>query len=174
MLQAVETLTHWSVPEGMLIPVWNYAHRFERYRSEYGLLDVRDVVVLNALTATAGPLRPAHGDLLSSNVLNSCSGVLTGVLDWEFTGLFLPGLDAAMVWLVLGKIPTVQARVERFVGDEISQQAGFWVNVATLCVRELRTHAELPDGPLRPARLRYLAKVWRTARARIHDLAAVL
>lgn len=174
MLQAARDLQQWSPPEDVFAPVWDYPHRFARYRTEYGLLDARDEAALNVLASAAGPMRLAHGDLLTANVLRSPAGGLTGVLDWEFTGRFLPGLDTALLWLVLGRLPAARQEIERFAGDSVPRQAGFWANVATLCVRELRTHGELPDGPLRAARLPYLAATWETVRARVHELAEVL
>lgn len=174
MLQAARDLQQWSPPDHVFAAVWDYPHRFHRYRTVYGLLDARDEAALNTLAAAAGPMRLAHGDLLPANVLRAPGGVLTGVLDWEFTGRFLPGLDAALLWLVLGQLPEVRQEIERFAGDGGPQQAGFWANVATLCVRELRTHGELPDGPLRAARLPYLAATWTKVRGRVHELAGVL
>lgn len=174
MLQAGAAPTQWAAPDNVFAPVWDYPHRFARYRTEYGLLDAHDEAALNALAAAAGPLQPAHGDLLPSNVLRSPAGDLTGVLDWEFTGRFLPGLDAALVWLVLGRLPTVRHQVELLTGNSVPQQAGFWANVTTLCVRELRTHTELPDGPLRTTRLPHLTMAWQTAQARVHELARMV
>lgn len=174
MLAAARDLTAWSPPDGLYPVVWDYPHRFHRYRTAYSLLDERDEATLNVLAAAAGAMRIAHGDLLPANVLQSSGGVLTGVLDWEFTGLFLPGLDAALLWIVLGHLPAARHEVEQLAGSSVSQHAGFWANVATLCVRELRTHGELPDGPLRAARLPYLRATWDTVRDRVRELAGTL
>lgn len=174
MLTAAQQLQGWSAPEDVFTAVWDYPHRFHRYRTEYGLLDARDEAALTALTAAAGPMRLAHGDLLPANVLQGTDGILTGVLDWEFTGRFLPGLDLALLWLVLGRLPGVRDDVERLASDSVPQQAGFWANVATLCVRELRTHGEWPDDPVCAARLPYLAATWDTVRARVHEMAGQL
>lgn len=174
LLQAARDLQQWSAPDDLFPVVWDYPHRFARYRTEYGLLDARDEAALTTLAEAAGPMRLAHGDLLPANVLGAPGGVLTGVLDWEFTGRFLPGLDTALLWLVLGHLPTARHDAEQLAGDSVPQQAGFWANVATLCVRDLRTHGELPDGPLRATRLPYLRATWDTARARVHELAGQL
>ncbi|MEV0732174.1 phosphotransferase [Polymorphospora sp. NPDC050346] len=82
MLQAARDLRGWSAPDDLFPAVWDYPHRFGRYRTEHGLLDARDEAALNALAAAAGPMRLAHGDLLPANVLRAPGGVLTGVLDW--------------------------------------------------------------------------------------------
>lgn len=171
MLDAARDLQGWSAPESAYATVWDYPHRFYRYRTVYGLLDARDEAALNALAAAVGPTRLAHGDLLPANVLQAPGSVLTGVLDWEFTGRYLPGLDAALLWLVLGQLPDARHDAEHLAGTGVPAQAGFWANVATLCVRELRSHGELPDGALRAARLPYLRATWDTVRARVHELA---
>jgi hypothetical protein len=174
MVDAARALQAWSAPDGVFATVWDYPHRFRRYRTEYGLLDDRDEAVLNALTAVAGPMRLAHGDLLPANVLQLPGGVLIGMLDWEFTGRFLPGLDAALLWIVLGQLPGARHNAEQLAGTTVPERAGFWANIATLCVRELRTHGELPDGPLRATRLAYLQPTWDTVRTRVHELAGRL
>ena len=107
-------------------------------------------------------------------MLRAPGGVLTGVLDWEFTGRFLPGLDAALLWIVLGHLPDARQEAERIAGPGVPEQAGFWTNVAALCTRELRIHGELPDGPPRAARLSYLRSTWDTVRVRIRELAGRL
>lgn len=177
MLSAAEALQGWSAPAGLYATVWDYPHRFHRYRTDFGLLDARDEAALNALAHAAGPLRLAHGDLLASNVLQAGDtrpAGLCGVLDWEFTGWFLPGLDAALLWLVLGQIPGTRDTAEHLAGDSPAQRAGFWTNVATLCLRELRTHGELPAGPLRTHRLAYLQATWVLVQGRVHELATHL
>lgn len=174
MLDAAQALSTWSAPAGVFMRVWDYPDRFRRYRAEHQLLDNRDEAALNTLAEAAGPLRLAHGDLLPANVLHRPDGMLTGVLDWEFTGRFLPGIDAALLWILLGHLPGARQRAEQLAGTAPADQAGFWANVATLCVRELRIHQELPDGPLRNQRLAYLGPTWDTARGRVHELARQL
>lgn len=174
MVDAAGALQGWSAPEDVFPAVWDYPHRFHRYRTEFGLLDGRDEAALNVLAAAAGPMRLAHGDLLAANVLQAPGGVLAGVLDWEFTGRFLPGLDAALLWLVLGRLSGARAGVERLAGDSVAEQAGFWANAATLCVRELRTHGEWPDDPVCAARLPYLRAAWDSVQARVRELAGTL
>lgn len=174
MLDVAQALSTWSAPPGVLARVWDYPDRFRRYRAEYRLLDNRDEAALNTLAAAAGPLRLGHGDLLPANVLHSLDGMLTGVLDWEFTGWFLPGIDAALLWIVLGHLPGARQRAEQAGGTAPADQAGFWTNVATVCVRELRIHRELPHGPLRTQRLAYLHPTWDTARGRVRELARQL
>ena|GEM_PF-5962308 len=71
-------------------------------------------------------------------MLRAPGGVLTGVLDWEFTGRFLPGLDAALLWIVLGHLPDAQQEAERIAGPGVPEQAGFWTNVAALSLSEPR------------------------------------
>nr|WP_269326833.1 aminoglycoside phosphotransferase family protein [Kineosporia mesophila] len=170
LLEAADDLRTWSAPAGAFPVVWNYPDRFTRYRA-YQILNERDQAALNVLAKAAGPMRLAHGDLLPGNVLSAPGAGLSGVLDWEFAGLFLPGLDAAVLWLLLGRIPTVRQRIEQLVGDEPIAQAGFWCNVSTICTRELRTHREIPAGPVRAERLAYLTRTWADVRGRVGALA---
>lgn len=174
MWDVARALHGWSAPDDVFTPVWDYRQRFHRYRTEYGLLDERDEAALNVLAAAAGPMRPAHGDLLPANVLRAPGGALTGVLDWEFSGWYLPGLDAALLWLVLGRLPSARHHAEKLAGASVAERAGFWANVATLCVRELRSHGEWPDDPVCAARLPYLRATWRTVRTTVHELAQAL
>ncbi|GAA0476504.1 3-hydroxyasparagine phosphotransferase [Actinoplanes capillaceus] len=173
LLQAAEALQTWTVADETLPIVWDYPHRFRRYRADYGLLTRQDEEALLRLTEVAGPVRPGHGDLLPANVLHT-GNALTGVLDWEFTGRFLRGIDAALLWILLGAVPQARERAEQLGGSGIADRASFWVNVATLCVRELRTHGELSPGPLRQQRLAHLETTWTAARGRFHELARQL
>ncbi len=185
MLRTARQLQEWTPPENLFPPVWDYPHRFHRYRTEFGLLTTHDVNALNVLVAAAGPMRMAHGDLLPANVLHTTNvvpapagavpagadAVLAGVLDWEFTGRFLPGLDLALLWIALGQLPAARRLAQDHVGEDGAELAGFWANVATVCVRELRIHAELPAGPLRSQRLQYLRETWQTVQTQVFELA---
>ncbi|MFC7344494.1 hypothetical protein ACFQRI_24070, partial [Saccharopolyspora griseoalba] len=88
------------------------------------------------------------------------------LLDFEFTGLFLPGFDLAMLHTLLAATPGAQQRIEELVTEQ-GIQAAFAVNQAVVLSRELRLHNELPDGELRDKRLQLLRP-----RARIFTLRA--
>ncbi len=170
LVGAASAVSTWRPPAGALAAVWDYPQRFTRYRDRHGLFDDADHTALTAAAAAAGPLEPAHGDLLPGNVLHADT-TLSGVLDWEFAGLYLPGADLALLWVLLAATPAARARIEAAAGTTMPSRAGFWVNVATLVARERRTHGELPPGPLRDTRLAGLAATWNTARTRLHQLA---
>lgn len=178
LIEVASRLATWQVPAGLFSPVFDYPARYTRYQG-LGLLDQDDVTALTVLTEAAGSLRMAHGDLLPTNVLHqppapAMRPAVTGLLDFEFTGLFLPCFDLALLWVLLGNIPEARSRVTEAVGTDRAAVAGFWVNVAMVTTRELRTHGELEPGhPLR-ARLAMLTATWEQARARLHETAGAL
>jgi Phosphotransferase enzyme family len=176
VLQTAAALASWRPPAGLFAPVFDYPDRFSRYQ-RLGLLADDDVAALTTLSAVAGAQQVAHGDLLPANILRQPAGdpaeaaTVTGVLDWEFTGLFLPAFDLALLWVALAATPEARPRIEAAVGVDPDQLAGFWVNVAMVATRELRTHAELPPGPLRETRLAARAATWAHARDQLHAAA---
>lgn len=149
-----EAVAAWRPPAGAFTAVFDYPERFSRYGPPgHGLLSVDDVDRLQALytactAAVDGVWVFAHGDALPSNV------VLTGnapmLLDWEWAGLYLPGVDHALLWTVLSADPVTRARLQASAttGDW-HHRAGFWVNAAMTVTREIRTHRELPPSPQR-------------------------
>jgi aminoglycoside phosphotransferase (APT) family kinase protein len=169
----------WHVPAALFTPVWDYPARYTRYQG-LGLLDQDDVTALTALTTIAGPpTRMAHGDLLPANVLyqpavDGRPAAVTGVLDFEFTGRFLLCLDLALLWVLLGGVPHARRLVTAAIGADPQERAGFWINVAMVCTRELRTHGELPPDHRLRARLPHLTASWAQARKRLHDTAGRL
>jgi hypothetical protein len=178
LVEVASRLQIWRPPAGRFSSVFDYPARYTRYQ-RLGLLDQSDVTALSVLTEAAGSFRMAHGGLLPANVLHQppaagAPPVVTGLLDFEFTGLFLPCFDLALLWVLLGNIPDARSRVTNAVGTDQAELAGFWVNVAMVTTRELRTHGELePDHPLR-SRLPLLTATWAQARARLHETAAAL
>jgi aminoglycoside phosphotransferase (APT) family kinase protein len=175
LVDTAAALRGWQTPAGLFAPVFDYPARYTRYHG-LGLLDDTDVAALHALTPVAGPLRTAHGDLLPANVLHRPAtgrfpAMVTGMLDFEFTGLFLPCFDLALLWVLLAATPTAHHRIEAAVGTDPGELAGFWINVAMVATRELRTHGELlPGHPLR-ARLGGLTTTWARVRTRLRDAA---
>lgn len=107
---------------------------------------------------------------MPTNVRLSPTG--TVVIDWEFSGFYLPGYDLALLWVLLSATAGIRERIERFAGGDRRRQAGFWVNLASVLTRELRIHRELPDSAERADRLAVLDSDWVTVRARIHQIAA--
>jgi hypothetical protein len=119
VLKAATGFAQWSPPPGVLEPVFDYPDRVERYyRARF--FDTHDRTALHTLLAeTAPPGQVAHGDPLPANLL------LTGspgdseecvVLDFEFTGLVLPGFRVRRLEFfelpktISGKIRRVELR----------------------------------------------------------------
>ena len=71
-----------------------------------------------------------HGDPLPGNILRTPSGEWA-LLDWEFTGLFLPGFDLAMLAILLAETPTVTGHIEAIVA-ETGHLDAYLVNLAVV------------------------------------------
>lgn len=171
VLSALRALNAWAPPPGRFAPIFDYPDRIARYH-QAGFLTDEDSEALGRLLAGCGePAQLNHGDPLPSNLLltngpdRECA-----LVDWEFTGLFLPGFDLAMLRTLLARTPAAQARIDTLVAADHAEEP-FLVNLACVLTRELRIHRELPDGPLRSARLALIEPVWAEARDRLHAIA---
>ncbi|GIH73033.1 phosphotransferase family protein [Sphaerimonospora thailandensis] len=167
VLDAVASLARWEPP--MPLSGWDYRERVERdYRA--GLLDDDDHRALAVLLAQAGSRRCfAHGDLLPSNVrLLADSGEpgQVALLDWEFAGLYLPGFDLALLWVLLGAVSPARHLIDtRIAAADPQTRAAFTVNQALVFTRELRIHHEASPGRWRERRLSTLTRDWTAFRA---------
>jgi hypothetical protein len=103
--------------------------------------------------------RPAAGQPVARRAAGACY--------FEFTGLFLPGFDVAMLHTLLPETPGAQASIEALV-DEAGIEVPFLVNQAMVLSRELRLHTELPVGEFRQRRLALLGPEWDAFRQRLH------
>ncbi len=170
VLGCVRTLNRWPAP-APLGTVLDYPDRFRRYHDK-GYLTSADHDALRRLLARAGqPGQLNHGDPLPANILiDTTRGA--ALLDWEFTGLFLPGFDLAMLHTLLGaRTPAIRERIDDAVAADGSE-VPFTINLAAVLTRELRIHHELPAGPLRDSRLPQIEAAWEQARDRLHRQAA--
>lgn len=166
VLDTVTAFTQWAPPPGVLAPIWAYADRVERYLRA-GFFDERDGAALHALLAEAGPAGQAgHGDPLPANLLLAEWGGCV-LLDFEFTGLFLPGFDLAMLHTLLAETPGTQDLIDALVA-EAGIETPFLINQAMVLSRELRLHTELPEGEFRTRRLALLEPEWDRFQARLH------
>jgi hypothetical protein len=96
------------------------------------------------------------------------------LLDWEFTGLFLPGFDLAMLGVLLAGTPGAGDFVEEVV-RRAGHEDAYLVNLAVVLSRERRIHLTLPsDHPLRVARLPVIDGAWSRARERLRAAAGRL
>jgi aminoglycoside phosphotransferase (APT) family kinase protein len=134
------------------------------------LFDDTDAAALTErLRRTVGRWEFAHGDALPSNIL--ISNGPTTLLDWEFTGLYPPAYDLALLWVLLRTTPGARERIETAVGDEPAVRAGFWTGVASVVTRELRTHRELPDHAPQRVHLADLTADWNSVRPVLERIA---
>jgi hypothetical protein len=169
-LAALRTLSAWQPPAGRFTPVWDYPGRVARYHAA-GYLTGGDADALHRLLARCGqPTAFGHGDPLPSNLLLTPDGGCA-LLDWEFGGMFLPGIDLAILHTLLSAgTPEVRTLIDEVVAGT-GIEGPFAVNLAMVLTREQRIHRELPASPERDQHLAYLDSAWTQARDRIHTAA---
>lgn len=165
-LETVTGLSRWNPPAGTLTPVFDYGDRVERYHAT-GVFDADDRAALaSLLDQVPSPDQPTHGDPLPSNLLRLDDG-RCALLDFEFTGLFLPAFDLAMLHALLADTPGAHARIAAVV-HAAGIETPFLINQAMVLSRELRLHTELPPSDLREHRLALLNEQWAAFRERLH------
>lgn len=166
LLDTITAFAGWTPPPGVLAPVFDYPDRVQRYHRA-GFFDAEDRSALHALLAeTPPPWQANHGDPLPANLLLTEPGGCV-LLDFEFTGLFLPGFDLAMLHTLLADTPGVHGGIDALV-SEAEIEVPFLINQAMVLSRELRLHTELPEGEFRTRRLALLHPQWDALRARLH------
>jgi Phosphotransferase enzyme family len=162
----VGRLHGWRPLPGGFRPDFAYHERIVRYQAT-GYFTEDDRRALERLLARCGqPWQLNHGDPLPGNMLRLPSGEWA-LLDWEFTGLFLPGFDLAMLGVLLAGTPGATGFLE-----DLAHRAGcadaYLVNLAVVLSRERRIHLTLPeDHALRVARLPAIDAAWAQARERL-------
>lgn len=169
-LNAVIALNRWQPPEGVFTPVFDYVERIDRYRA-HGIISDEDACILHSLVNNwTRTWEVNHGDPIPSNVLLTENDG-AALLDWEFSGLYLPGFDLALLKTLLTNVPYAQRRIEHIVtqGDIV---VPFMINLAAVLTREIRTHRELPRGPLRDQRIPLIETLWSRCRERLRTLAS--
>lgn len=170
-LSCVTALNVWRGAESRFDTVFDYRDRISRYH-ERGYLTDDDRDALHQLLGRARAADQInHGDPVPANILIGADGVAS-LLDWEFTGLFLPGFDLAMLHTQLGAhTAALRDRVDELVASSGIEDE-FVINLAAVLTRELRIHHELSEGLLRSTRLPLIEAAWDRARERLHDRAA--
>jgi Phosphotransferase enzyme family len=170
VLGCLTALSQWRFPSATFTATFDYSERLSRYHA-WGYLSDEDLSLLTLLLSQQrAPDQVNHGDPLASNILISPAGP-PALLDWEFTGLFLPGFDLAMLHAQLGaSTPAIRDRIDTIV-DEAGAQPAFAINLAVVLTRELRIHRELPHGPAQDRCLAIITSAWDAARDRIRQLA---
>ncbi|MBB5922253.1 aminoglycoside phosphotransferase (APT) family kinase protein [Actinoalloteichus hoggarensis] len=165
LLHTVTGFASWTPPRDVRLNVFDYRERVERHHRA-GFFDAADRAALHALPAGQPPLRQVqHGDPLPANLVLTESGDRV-LLDFEFTGLFLPGFDLAMSHTLFAATPGAQDAVETLVRDA-GIEASFLLNRAMVLSRERRLYSEAAGDPRlrRPPRL---DSQWEELRSRLH------
>ncbi len=166
VLRTTSQLNGWQPPAPAFRQVLDYRERIVGYHDR-GFLGPEDRDALLRLLARAGPRREfCHGDLTPANILLSEDGTCA-LVDWEFSGWYLPGYDLAVLYVLLGaSTPALRDRIDELVAASAAE-VPFCVNLARVLTRELRLHRELsPDSPDQ-ARLPVIEAAWLKARRRI-------
>lgn len=133
-LRAITAFRGWTPMPGVLGPAFDYAGRIDRHHRLGIVDDASRAALQRLLTGLGQPDTPTHGDPLPSNLI--VDGGECGLIDFEYTGLFLPGYDLAMLHTVLVRITGAQERVRALVTDADA----FLVNRAVVLARELNIH----------------------------------
>jgi hypothetical protein len=170
-ISLVGRLHDWQpLPDGFR-PVFAYRDRIARYHAT-GYFTEADRRAVERLLARCGqPWQLNHGDPLPGNMLHLPSGEWA-LLDWEFTGLFLPGFDLAMLSVLLASSPGAAGIISDAVRATGHDDA-YLVNLAMVLSRERRIHRRLPgDHPLRLARIPMIEDAWARARDHLRHAAA--
>lgn len=167
-IASVGALASWHPVPPEFEPIFDYPDRVARYHA-HGLFDDSDRHTLTRLLdICSDQWEVNHGDPLPSNLIYD--GATCGMVDWEFTGLYLRGFDLAMLHTLLAATPHAREAIERHVARQ-NIEVPFAVNLAMTLTRELRLHQELPDDHPHRGRLGHLATAWSDTRQRIRALA---
>ncbi|MGN9759633.1 3-hydroxyasparagine phosphotransferase [Streptomyces sp. SD31] len=171
VLDAVERLRHWHPSTSREWWV-DYRPMLEGMYAQ-GVFDETDWTAMLALLELSGqPREFGHGDLVLANVVRTGGG--HALIDWASSAVYLPCLDLAQLWMLLGEVPGARERIETEVagrGDVRDGLAPFLLNLTLLLYRERRAHQRLTDDASRERAVR-LDAAWELTRERVgHCLA---
>jgi hypothetical protein len=144
--------------------VEEYASRLQRYLASGALaLDPSQMAqILDSLHGANRKFEFNHGDLLLSNCMLN-RGCMT-LIDWEFSGYYLPGYDLALLWLLLANDQGARTQVEQQVINRAPDyRQSFAINRFLLIGRETRIHSALQLSDHRTQRLDQLGQDLQTA-----------
>jgi len=166
ILQIPVRLSAWQPPTTAFAPGYDYPARLDKLH-EGGLLGLDEHTLLLRLLERAGPRQVfAHADPLPANFLGQ--GADWTLIDFEHAGLYLPGYDLAVLWVLLRNIPQARAHIETVRAQGTAADAAFWLNTVLVVLREIRIHREVPDTfPWRAPRLTALESDWDALRTRL-------
>ncbi|MDQ0937562.1 3-hydroxyasparagine phosphotransferase [Streptomyces turgidiscabies] len=166
VLEAVERLRHWR-PD--VTHEWwvDYRGMLDGMHGR-GVFDEADWAATLGLLELAGqPREFGHGDLVLANVVRTRGR--HALIDWASSALYLPCLDLAQLWLLLGDVPGARERIEAEVagrGDVRNGLAPFLLNLTLLLYRERRAHQRFTDDVSRARAVR-LDGAWELTRERV-------
>jgi hypothetical protein len=167
VLDTLETLTRWAPDPALPEPI-DYHGRIDGEHAAH-LLDDAERIALHTLVDRIGPVRiTAHGDPLPANLL--IDGDRCALVDWEYSGIYLPGHDLALLYTIgAAASPTLATAItDRVAAEGITTE--YSVNLVLLVCREIRIHASLPPGAAPTAhRLSALHELHTRVRQQLHQ-----
>ncbi|MGY0234136.1 phosphotransferase [Longispora urticae] len=161
----------WDALPEVCRPWWDYPTRVEQARAD-GLLSAAGHRATTRLLDVVGDRRVLqHGDALPANLLHDPDTGRVALVDLEFVGTYIEGLDLALVDLLIGsRSPALRASVTaRAAYDGL--EVGYALNLLLLVAREIALHRRLPDPAVRAARQNLLAGELDRAQALVADTA---
>ncbi|MET8527164.1 phosphotransferase [Micromonospora sp. NPDC005172] len=167
VLDTLDTFAAWTPAPPLPQPV-DYHGRIDAEHAA-GLLDDADQYALHTLVDQLGPGRvTAHGDPLPANLL--LDGEHCALIDFEYTGSYLPGYDLALLHIVgAAASPTLTAAIaERVHTADIT--TAYSINLLLLTCREIRLHTVLSAAGATTSRLAYLRQLLSQARRDVQAL----
>ncbi|MFE0861056.1 3-hydroxyasparagine phosphotransferase [Streptomyces rochei] len=171
VLAAVERLRHWrpAPAEGWSV---DYRGMLDGVRAQGVFDDEHWTSLLRLLELSGPPGEFGHGDLVLANVVRSRGREV--LIDWASSALYLPCLDLAQLWMLLGDVPGARARIEVAVAERADERDGmmpFLVNLTLLLYRERRAHRRFTDDASRARAVR-LDAAWELTRHRVRQCLA--
>jgi len=157
ILQITKALAAWKPKDISMFSAWNYHERLQKYRKRELFSDKEARHLSNLIDSYKEPFEIAHGDLLLKNIIRTPKQEYV-LIDWEFSGLFMPGFDLALLHTIMFRDKDSRKAIE----NEVSLnriELPFLINKAMIIARETHIHRELPDDmPIKKEILDLLAK----------------
>lgn len=171
VLTAFARLSRWRPGQAVSAPVFDYTKRTTQYL-DMGYLKGSDAAALRRLLASPElPWAINHGDPIPTNIMVDDSGDVA-LIDCEYTGGFLAGLDLAVLHMVSAPADTMLRRRIEHVVESHNLQVPYTINMATVLVREVYNHDVLPADHLERVALPAVQALWDQAREQLHRVAA--
>jgi hypothetical protein len=166
VLDAVERLRCWQ-PDAARAWAVDYRRMLDGVHAQGVFDDAHWAALLRLLDLSGPPREFGHGDLVLANVVRSRGRQV--LIDWASSALYLPCLDLAQLWMLLGDVPGARARIEVEVAERADARDGmmpFLLNLTLLLYRERRAHQRFTDDASRARAVR-LDAAWELTRHRV-------